>query len=368
MTEKNASLSFDLRESPHARPLMEAPSLGIGHFSNPRDLRRAVHLFNIIERPNDQLFLSMEALGDGEICFSACMTCFVFLFGITWLFWNTICYHGAVLGFPYFEYHYALWLTHQNGTPDWKLSAYYLNLSANKNFSLAQYKFSRYLASGCGVPQDLVESMRYLKLAADDDLSEAQYDYGLKLSGGEGIPMNDVEATRYFKMAAQRGYPMATYEFGKRLNAGRGIAQNRDQAVLFFKYAASQGVPGAQVAYALALLDSGHEFEGAMLAKHLADRRNSTWAFLYGKFLRDGIGVPRNLEAAAAYFKWAADHGNADAQEALKALSNAEESIFQNLFTDPVWKIELTSVKVHVLSVLFLWIVLMIDISRMLSE
>jgi TPR repeat protein len=95
----------------------------------------------------------------------------------------TICCHGAELEFPYFEYPGAFSLIRVNrslAVQDWKLSAYYLNLSANKNYTLAQHEFSRYLAAGCGLKQDFVESMRDLKLAADNGMANAQYDYDLK--------------------------------------------------------------------------------------------------------------------------------------------------------------------------------------------
>jgi TPR repeat protein len=241
---------------------------------------------------------------------------------MTFLFRDTIRYYGAVLGFEGFEYRYARWLARRNGTSDWEMSAHYLKQSASKNYSLAQYELSRYLSSGSGVPQDPVESLRYLKLAVDQGLAAAQYDYGLKLLRGEGLRVDEVAAAGYLDKAASQGHRRATYEFGKCLNAGVGVVQNRDKAVRLFKIVAYHGVSDAQLAYALHLLDGGKLVEGAKWAESGALRENSGAEFLFGKCLRDGIGVVRNLEAAAVYLKRAADRGNVDAQRAYAALSN----------------------------------------------
>jgi TPR repeat protein len=261
----------------------------------------------------------------------------------------------AVSGLRSCKYRYALSLVRENRsltTRAWELSAYYLNLSASGNYTLARYEFSRYLAAGSGVESNFVDSVRYLKLSADDGLKEAQYDYGLKLSRGMVIAVNEVEAARYFGLASNQQHLRAMYEFGKYLYTGRGVSENREEAVSFFESAASRGLSDAQVVHALYLLDHGKLVEGATLAGIAARRGNLAGMFLYGKCLRDGIGVRQNPEAAGIYLKEAADWGNADAQEALEALSNIEKSLFQNLFTAPVWKIELTSVNMRVLTLL----------------
>jgi TPR repeat protein len=134
--------------------------------------------------------------------------------------------------------------------------------------------------------------------------------------------MDAVEAARYFEMAANQEHLKASYELGKFLLAGRGVAQNQKKAIQLFSFAAFRGLSDAQVAYASYLLDCGKVVEGARWAEQAAGRKNSAGEFLYGKCLRDGIGVPRNLESAAVYFKRAAVRGNGDAQQAYVALSN----------------------------------------------
>jgi TPR repeat protein len=87
------------------------------------------------------------------------------------------------------------------------------------------------------------------------------------------------------------------------------------EAVRLIKGAAHHSVFDAPLTYALALLESGRLTEAAKWAEFAARRKNSAAELLYAKCLRDGIGVPRNLAAAAIYFKRSADPENATRTE-----------------------------------------------------
>jgi TPR repeat protein len=304
-------------------------------------LRPVVHLFNVmrLDYPDKQWNLTPVEFERWElqsICSEKasnwaimCITCLYILAVLYSLCRGKATLRcGAALGFRGFEYDYAISLTENKDTvtdSDWELSMYFLNRSANKNYSLAQCELSRRLTGERDGKQDRNESVRSLKLAVDQGLADAQYEYGLLLSQSGIIPVNETEAARQFDMAASQGHAKAMYEFGKCLKYGRGVAQNLKLAVGYFRLAAHRGESDAQVAYGLYLLNSSKLVRGARYLRFAAAQNNSEAEFWYGICLRDGMGVPEKREDATVYLNRSAARGNAAARLAHEGLLNSSQ-------------------------------------------
>jgi TPR repeat protein len=129
----------------------------------------------------------------------------------------------------------------------------------------------------------------------------------------------------------------------------------------FIESAAISRVSDAQVMHGLYLMDAGNLVDSARWFSYAAYRKNSTGEFLYGKCLRDGIGVPRNLEAAAVYLKRSADRGNAEAQQAYVDLSNpgallkTEQFIFQDPVADDAQNTHRSGGRMRLILILVSW-------------
>lgn len=143
--------------------------------------------------------------------------------------------------------------------------------------------------------------------AAQAGNPEAQYHLGMMLNNGVGVAKDPSKAYEWFQKASAAGNPLADYKIGCYLGGqyGEVVPINHDQSLRYKLVAANAG-------YSLAQIDVGNEFakrENLKDAVHwwtLAAKQGDPQA-LYNLSVccKDGIGVPRDLSFAYAYFKLA---------------------------------------------------------------
>lgn len=89
------------------------------------------------------------------------------------------------------------------------------------------------------------EAAKWLEQSAKKNNTDAQYYYGLSLLGGQGVIQDYKAGFFWIDKAARRGHPEAQYSLGKMYRKGTGVEIDRGRAYLWFNLAAAQGIQDA---------------------------------------------------------------------------------------------------------------------------
>lgn len=148
--------------------------------------------------------------------------------------------------------------------------------------------------NGLGVEQDEEKALKYLKILAECGYPDMQCELGMYYKTIDwcvnGRRM-DREATRWFTKSAKQGHVEAMYELGECYD-GSGRKRSDRKAILWYKRAAERG----------------HE--------------EAMWKV--GLYYQRGIGVKKDLAAAAEWYEKAGMHDKAE------RLRNGEDDFAQN--------------------------------------
>jgi TPR repeat protein/tetratricopeptide (TPR) repeat protein len=184
-----------------------------------------------------------------------------------------------------------------------------------------------------------VERLRLWKKWAEKGLPEAQWLCADCLLEGVGVSKDVEKAVRWFLKAAEQGLALAQWSLGNRYARGEGVDLDLGAAARWYSRAAEQGDAGSQRALdQLARLvredllqcdeymNSGRnsrEYVKGVCGEHLAlwrffaSRGQAEAQWLLADCLLEGVGVPKDLTQAAAWFRKAAEQNLALAQRSL---------------------------------------------------
>jgi len=124
--------------------------------------------------------------------------------------------------------------------------------------------------------------------------------------------------------AAEQGHAPSQYQLALRLLRGRGAPADPAQALAWFRQAAAGGEVAAQLWLVEAYRDGSHGVERnpdeALSILTDAAARDPAAQAMLGTFYERGIGVPRDVRAAAGWYLQAAQAGDRNAQNYLGVL------------------------------------------------
>ena len=234
--------------------------------------------------------------------------------------------------------------------------------AAEKGHTAAQYLLGSAYAGGLGTPKDAQKALLWflkaydhgnekasLKLArvlavgqpalafqfaiesAEKGLADAQLAVADCYAGAIGVEHDNQLALAWYQRAAEQGVAAAQFALALAHERGSDVAADLDLARQWYRDAAAQGHPGAQLALArLDVLADGRVNRGAKNRAGNRERRSSDarWTqyaahgrpddlFHLGMMFELGIGVEKSVKQARAWYKKAAELGQADAQFAL---------------------------------------------------
>ena len=161
----------------------------------------------------------------------------------------------------------------------------YFRRSAEVGFGPGQIALAYYYETGTVLSKDPAKAVELYRKAALAGDPEAAWLAGRMFYLGDGIPKDLTAAEKWLKISAGQNNAYGAYLLG-RLIAERDAAK----ATPLFKTAAEQGLPQAQ--------------------------------FRYGKALKEGTGVAKDLLNAFAWLQVAADAGNTAAGQELANFSS----------------------------------------------
>lgn len=199
--------------------------------------------------------------------------------------------------------------------------------------------------TGLGVGQSYPEALEWYRRAADAGNATGMFNAGVMHDAGRGVPPDPAQAASWYERAAAKGFGRAEYNLGLLYQAGAGVRASRSRAIQLFRRAADHGITAAQAH--LQQLGAGQpgqrsssasaragdpamaDFQQAqqlLLARgpaeatraaelfhRAAERGNALAEYDYGYCYEHGLGVPRDLAQALAWYQRAASHAADDA-------------------------------------------------------
>lgn len=172
----------------------------------------------------------------------------------------------------------------------------------------AQYALGRAYETGSGIQKSPQQAALWYRKAADQGNAKAQNSLGVLYWMGEGVDKDKKEAVQWYRKAASQGDANAMFNLGAAYYNGEGVATNDTLALAWFLLSAEGGIPSGQEA-----------------AKR-SEQEHQPWMFndaclAIGEMYEKGADLPKNVDMASAWYKKAADRGNAQAQLNLALLA-----------------------------------------------
>ena len=194
--------------------------------------------------------------------------------------------------------------------------------------------------NGEGVARDVNEAARLTQLSAAQGHGHAEVNLGTMYLNGHGVKQSDTEATRLYRKGAAKGIPQGLESLAVCHAEGRGVPQSQDEAMRLMRAAAEIGYPPAQyylgavyknapgysIRAPLDYAEAAKWFRMAAENSAVAFRMAETSALNnpvtssqcnLGCLYANGQGVAKDPEEALKWFRRAADHGYAEAQNLL---------------------------------------------------
>jgi TPR repeat protein len=211
----------------------------------------------------------------------------------------------------------------------------HLARAGRRNCVEAQYQVGRCYLEGQAVPQSRAEAMRWLEPAAERGHAQAQLlvaalfvqGAGYETAGrtiatffsdGEGAEPDFEAALSWARRAAEQGGVEAQALVGNILTSGPVGLRDPAQAERWYRLCSEAGYPQGSLGLGLALLRAARSDEtlreAALEILKAADAGLSTAQYLLGTMTEFGVGVPRDLAAAAQLYRAAAQKGVPQAQ------------------------------------------------------
>ena len=194
--------------------------------------------------------------------------------------------------------------------------------------------------SGLGVPQNYTSARLWYVTAANAGSAVGAFNVGVLYDAGLGVAKDEAQAAAWYMRAAKLGSARADYNLGMLYETGTGVRRSRSRAIAFYTRAAHHGITAAR----MHLQSLGQNFAGdvqtpqdhamqdfqkaqalllargpstatrmAALFRNAADLHNPLAEYDLGYCYEHAMGVVRDPDQAAGYYRRAANDTHDDA-------------------------------------------------------
>lgn len=171
-------------------------------------------------------------------------------------------------------------------------------------------KIRRKVASENYVYDEIDENeVNNLMNGAELDMPEAHYQLALCYKHGDGVPKDEQKAEEELKKAADLNHVEAMYKYAKN-------CPDKNESIKYYEKAADKGHEKAKIELAKLKLEQPNgesKMEASSILRELTETGNAEVFYRYAVILRDGVGVPVDLQRSAYYFLQAAKQEYKDA-------------------------------------------------------
>lgn len=192
---------------------------------------------------------------------------------------------------------------------------------ADERYELAYYPLSVLMRAGRRGEEDATQSRHLARLAFEwslaqqsEDSIERWCDLGDMYKTGHGVEPNPVEAETWYRKAAEQGNPRGQWALGLCMYENNDDPIRNEEALLWMARAAAHGEAFLQCWLGdIYRMSSRHE-EALHWYGQAAAQDDKEGLFKLGTMYEEGLGVPRDSDAAAFWYRKAAGRGHAEAQ------------------------------------------------------
>jgi uncharacterized protein len=194
--------------------------------------------------------------------------------------------------------------------------------------------------AGLGLAADAQTSIADLQARAKNRDYQAAYELGLRYLHGIGVAADDKEAFRQFQTAADRGkIPAAMHMAGFCYSTETGTTRSDSSAFKYYKLAADAGLAEAQFKAGLSLEQGllgqrANPAEAARLYQLASKQGHALSQYRLARMLYEGRGVTQDYEAAADWYKRAAEDGVVEAQIEYALMSRLGQGVSSRDFVE----------------------------------
>jgi len=154
--------------------------------------------------------------------------------------------------------------------------------------------------------QNPTEAARWYRSAAERGDVHAQMQMAFMYENGHGVPEDGAQAIEWYRKAAAQGDRDAGFWIAYLYKDGHGTPKNMEEAVRWYKWAAEKGDSRAYASLGEYYMDTGN-YPEAISCFRKAAGENARGQFYLGEMYEKGLGVPRNLNKAAYWYRLAAN-------------------------------------------------------------
>lgn len=181
-----------------------------------------------------------------------------------------------------------------------------------------------------GGPRDRPGALPYLRIAAQAGQADAQNMLAGLLFNGDGVPADQKAGMDWWEKAAAQGHGAAVNNFATYLATGRGRPADPARAQRMLAAQAEAGYAPSQFRWALwqeqGWQGTRRDLPAAIAwFRRAAENGHASAAFKYAAYLEAGEGVAADLPAARRWYGLGAERGNADAQFQFARMLDAGE-------------------------------------------
>jgi hypothetical protein len=213
--------------------------------------------------------------------------------------------------------------------------------AASRGEAWAQTRLGKLYLEAPGAGQSLGQGISLLQEAAAKDDSEALFLLATLTAAGHGVEQSEVEAFAKMKRAAELGWRDAQFALGAMHFVGRGANKDETAALESFLQAVQQEHVEAMFSAGRILLsksDPEQRREGLGLMGRAIDNGHiEATLMLATAYGRGSLGMPKDESQAEAILQPAAERGNADCQFALASLYKFGDSFAARRDEAQVW-------------------------------
>lgn len=248
----------------------------------------------------------------------------------------------AADGDPEAQYQFARLLQRSNATDtNGNTAMYWLEKSADQEFTPAQFLKGIYYIDGTEVEKDEKKGFANIKIAAEKGLPIALNNMGICFEEGIGVEKNQKTAAAFYQKAAEKDFPHAQYSLAICYEEGEGIEKDIDAAEYWYRKAVDHKYGPAL--YSLAWLlkkRDGKSVDTKMIAtlfQQGAELGDADAQLEFAFCLCNGQGVEKNSEAGIYWLKQAANQGVLKAEEYLGVYYEFGRGVTENIRTAIKW-------------------------------
>ena len=198
-------------------------------------------------------------------------------------------------------------------------------------------------AQGQDAHSPAAQALADLRARAEAGDAGAQVILGCMYVTGVGVPQDDAEAVAWYRRAAAQGHARAQYNLGAMYAEGLGVPPDASAAVAWYRRAAEQGDVTAQNnrsgrSYAVGRrCAAGCRRRRRVVPLRCRAGRRPRRSSHLGGIYDQGRGVPPDAAAAVAWYRRAAEQGDARAQYNLGGMYREGRGVPPDAVGDVAW-------------------------------